>query len=37
MDVAIRARREAYGVEMSALQLDVDTIASSVTPEMPIA
>jgi ribonuclease P protein component len=37
MDVAIRARREAYGVEMSALQLDVDTIASRVTPEMPIA
>jgi hypothetical protein len=32
MDIAIRARREAYVAGMDALQLDVDTITERVTP-----
>jgi len=32
VDVAIRARREAYLASMDALQLDVDIITERVTP-----
>jgi RNase P protein component len=34
IDVAIRARREAYLASMDALQVDVDTITERVTPRL---
>jgi len=32
IDVAIRARREAYAANMDALQSDIDSIRDRVTP-----
>ena len=37
MDVAIRARREAYLASMDALQSDVDTVTQHVTTKSPSA
>ena len=37
LDIAIRARREAYAANMEALQSDVETIRERVTPALPHA